>query len=153
MVAFAILHASLGHLCHQHAGSLTVKIYFLFESAGSNDFGAHSSRFFLMGWPIFIQNCNTAADARPRQALRPISWLQEAQERDAAAKKAQERAAEEYAAEAKKMAAIAAAAPKPAPPPKEKTRPARNRNRKKQNAEDDFWVRLCTSKEPLQSYK
>ena len=67
--------------------------------------------------------------------------MQEAKERDAAAKRAMERAAEEYAAEAKKMAAIAAAAPKPAPAPKEKNRPARPRNKKKQNPEEDFWVR------------
>lgn len=57
-----------------------------------------------------------------------------------AAKNAIEKAAQEYAEEAAKLAAASEAAPKAGQQPKVKSRPARSRNKKKQVPEDDFWV-------------
>lgn len=66
---------------------------------------------------------------------------QEEKEREAAAKRAMERAAEEYAQEAAKLASVSVTAPKAGQQAKVKSKTTRTRAKKKQNPEDDFWVR------------
>jgi hypothetical protein len=66
--------------------------------------------------------------------------LQAERDREAATKAALERAAEEYAQEAAKLASVQENAAKPGASAKPKSRATRTKQRKQKEPENDFWV-------------